>query len=120
MLRIFSLTIAGLVLAAGLALAADHRGYLKSAGTDKITVTVEVEDKDKGKGKAATEKDIDIKTNAETKFYSGTNESSAKDLAKLLAGSEGKSIRVHVKTKGSGPGEVATEVRVAGRRPKSE
>jgi len=132
MLRVFSLTIAGLALAATVALAAEYRGYLKSVGTNKITVTVAAEDKEKDKDakdkeKAAKdkdpkekEKDVEIKTDAGTKFFSGKEASSSKDLAKLLKDSEGKGVRVRVTTKGSGPAEVATEVRFAGKRSKGE
>jgi len=109
MLRVFSAAIAGLVLITGLALAAEHRGYLKAVGTNKLTVTVD----DKGK-----EKDIEIKTDADTKFFGGKAAIATTELNNLIKESEGKGVRALVKTKGSGPSEVATEVRVAGKRPK--
>jgi len=108
MMRFFSVAIAGLVLVTGLTLAADHRGYLKSVGANKLTVTVE----DKGK-----EKDLEIATNASTKFYGGKATIATAELNKLIKEAEGKGLRVRVKTKDSRP-EVATEVRVAVRRSK--
>jgi len=113
MLRVFSAAIAGLVLIAGVALAAEHRGYLKSVGANKLTVAVEASDKGK-------EKDIDIKTDAGTKFFGGANTIATTDLTKMIQEAEGNRLRVLVKTKGSGATETATEVRVAARRAKGE
>jgi len=111
MRRVFSGALVGLVLLAGLVLADDHRGYLKSVGPNKLTLTVEAKDKDK-------DKDVEIKTNADTKFFGGKDAISTADLNQLIKGSEGKGLRALVRTKGSGPSEVATEVRVGGRRSK--
>jgi len=109
MRRVFSGALVGLVLLAGLVLADDHRGYLKSVGPNKLTLTVEAKDKDK---------DIEIKTNADTRFFGGKDAISTADLNRLIKESEGKGLRALVRTKGSGPSEVATEVRVGGRRSK--
>jgi len=111
MLRVFSTVIAGLVFFAGLVLAEEHRGYLKSVDKSKVTLTVE----DKGK-----DKNLDIKTDAATRFLGGTAKVSAEDLARMIKDSDGKGVRAHVKTKGTGPAEVATEIRVASPRSKDE
>jgi len=107
MLRVFSAAIAGLVLMTSLVLAGDHRGYLKAVEKDKLTVTVEDKDKDK---------DIEIKTDDKTQYFGGKDTIRTTDLTKMVKDAEGKGVRARVVTKGTGPEEVATEVRVAGKR----
>jgi len=109
MLRLVSPAIAGLILIGGLALAADHRGYLKSVQPNKLILTVEEQ---------AKEKDIEIKTDAATKFIGGTATIATGELNQMIKDSGGKGVRALVKSKGSGASEVATEVCVAARRDK--
>jgi len=118
MLRVFSAAVVGLLLIPGLGLAGDHRGYLKAVEKDKLVVTVE----DRGnpgkddKDKEDKDKDIEIKTDSKTQYFGGKNPIRAADLAKTVKDAEGQGVRVHVITKGTGPDEVATEVRVAAKR----
>ncbi len=117
MLRVFSIAVAGLVLATGLVQADDHRGYLKAVDKDKLTVTVE--DKEKGKDtEKDNEKDVVIKVDGKTQYFGGKDPISPADLTKMVKEAEdkGSRVRVLVKTKGAGPEGVAAEVRVAGKR----
>jgi hypothetical protein len=110
MLRQVVSVVAVLFVAAGL-FAAEYKGKVKSVDTDKSTITVTVDDKD-----------VTLKVNADTKFTSENTKIADKLGADKLnfKGFKKGGQNVTVTTTGEGDKEVATEVKVGGKKKKDQ
>ena len=108
MVRKLFAAVLALVVFAGVSLAAEIKGKVKSVDADKNTITVTTKDGDKT-----------VKLSKDTKFSGG-----GKDAAEKLAAEgikwEGfsKGPQVTITTEGEGDKEMATKVVVGGGRPK--
>jgi hypothetical protein len=102
MLRQLVCAAAALVLCAGGLLAGEYKGKVKSVDAAKSTITVTVNDKD-----------MTFKVTDDTKIVRGK-----KDVAKRLAAKvfQQEGAEVTVLTTGEGSKEVATEIKVKGKK----
>jgi hypothetical protein len=109
MLRLV-VSVAVLFVATGL-FAAEYKGKVKSVDTDKNTITVTVDDKD-----------VTVKVNDDTRFTSAKKKLADQLAAAKLTfkGFKEGGQDVVVTTTGEGDKEVATEVKVAGKKKKDQ